>query len=107
MTVLRVFEIGSNYFVSDIRGDLIVAFYQILYWQDIPSQVRAWDDFDEVKLDLGLKFVAIIDQSAQTQGLTGTDDYLAQWKWGDQLEREGAAQEVANALKSELEAKHR
>jgi len=54
--------------VSDIRGDLIVAFYQILYWQDIPSQVRAWDDFDEVKLDLGLKFVAIIDQSAQTQG---------------------------------------
>ena len=106
MTVLRVFEIGSNSFVSDIRGDLIVAFYQILYWQDIPSQVRTWDDFDEVKIDLGPKFIALIDQSAQTQGLTGTDDYLAQWKWGDELEREGAAQDVANALKSELEAKH-
>src|SRR5512141_1701832 len=25
--------------------------YQILYWQDIPSQVKAWDDYDEVKLD--------------------------------------------------------
>ena len=89
-----------------MSGELIVAFYKILYWQDIPSQVRTWDDFDEVKIDLGSKFVALIDQSAQTQGLTGTDDYLAQWKWGDELEREGAAQDVANALKSELEAKH-
>ena len=75
--------------MSNIHGDFIVAFYQILYWQDIPSQVRAWDDFDEVKLDLGPKFVALIDQSAQTQGLTGSDDYLAQWKWGDESEREG------------------
>jgi hypothetical protein len=29
-----------------------MAYYQILYWQDIPSQVRAWDDFDETKLEL-------------------------------------------------------
>jgi hypothetical protein len=107
MTVLRVFEIGSNYFVSDIRGDLIVAFYQILYWQDIPSQVKAWDDFDEIKIELGPKFIALIDQSAQTQGLTGTDDYLAQWKWGDELERNGAAQEVAEAMKKELEEGNR
>jgi Virulence factor len=92
--------------LSNIHGDLTVAFYQILYWQDIPSQVRAWDDFDEVKIELGPKFVALIDQSAQTQGLTGNDDYLAQWKWGDELEREGDAQDVANALKRELEAKH-
>ena len=26
--------------------------YQILYWQDLPSEVKAWDDFDEVKIDL-------------------------------------------------------
>lgn len=84
-----------------------MAFYQILYWQDIPSQVKAWDDFDEVKIELGLKFVALIDQAAQTQGLTGTDDYLAQWKWGDEMKRSGAAQEVAEAVKDELESERR
>ena len=40
----------------------------------------------KIKIELGPKFVALIDQSAQTQGLTGTDDYLAQWSWGDELE---------------------
>ena len=83
-----------------------MAFYQILYWQDIPSQVKAWDDFDEVKIELGIKFVALIDQSARLQGLTGTDDYLAQWKWGDELEREGSVQEVAEAVKSDMEAEY-
>jgi hypothetical protein len=81
-----------------------VAFYQILYWLDIPSQVKAWDDFDETKVELGPKFAALIDQTAQSKGLTGTDDYLAQWRWGDELEREGTAHEVAGAVKKELEA---
>src|SRR4051812_19780288 len=39
--------------------------YQILYWQDIPSQVKAWDDFDEVKLDLPHRFADRIDAQAQ------------------------------------------
>jgi hypothetical protein len=82
-----------------------MALYQILFWQDIPSQVKAWDDFDEVKLELPLRFTARIDESAQKQGLTKADDYLAQWKWSDQQDREGAAAEVAEAVKQELEAR--
>ncbi|MGB2870212.1 MAG: virulence factor [Bacteroidota bacterium] len=82
-----------------------MASYQILYWQKIPSQVKAWDDFDEVRLELSQKFVARIDQAAQQQGLTGTDDYLAQWNWGDEEEREGDAAAVAEAMRKELEAK--
>ena len=49
-----------------------MAFYQILYWQDIPSQVKAWDDFDEVKLQLAPRFMEQIDQVAQKKGLTNT-----------------------------------
>ena len=82
-----------------------MAFYQILCWQDIPSQVKAWDDFDEIKLELAPRFAARIDRAAQSQGLTQTDDYLGQWKWSDEKEREGTAQEVAEAVKQELEAK--
>jgi len=81
-----------------------MALYQILYWQDIPSQIKAWDDFDEVKLELPLRFTARIDESAQQQGLTSADDYTAQWKWGGELERDGAPGEVAAAVRSELEA---
>jgi hypothetical protein len=82
-----------------------MAQYQILFWQDIPSQVKAWDDFDEVKLELPIRFTERIDDSAQKQGLTKADDYLAQWKWSDEQEREGAAAEVAEAVKQELEAR--
>jgi hypothetical protein len=82
-----------------------MAFYQILFWQDIPSQVKAWDDFEEIKVELGAGFPERIDQSAQSQGLTATDDYLAQWRWSEEQERSGTASEVAAALKAELETR--
>ena len=81
-----------------------MAFYQILYWQNIPSQVKAWDDADETKLELAPRFMVRIDEAAQSQGLTSTDDYLAQWKWSDEQERPGTTAEVAAAVKNELEA---
>ncbi len=84
-----------------------MASYQILSWQDIPSQVKAWDDFDEVNVELSPRFVALIDQAAQSKGLTGTDDYLSQWKWSEEQERQGSAAEVAETIKRELEEKFR
>lgn len=81
-----------------------MAFYQILRWQEIPSQIKAWDDFDEVRVELSQKFVAKIDQTAQSKGLTGTDEYLEQWQWSDEAERQGTAAEVAEAIRVELEA---
>ena len=80
-----------------------MAWYQILSWQEIPSQIKAWDDFDEIKVELDPRFAARIDQAAQTQGLTQTDDYLSQWKWSDEAERAGTPEEVAHAVKRELE----
>ena len=80
-----------------------MALYQVLSWQEIPSQIKTWDESDEVKLDLGVKFTEKIDAAAQNRGLTSTDDYLAQWKWSDEEERDGTAQEVADALKKEFE----
>jgi hypothetical protein len=82
-----------------------MAFYQILYWQEIPSQIKVWDDFDEIKMELPNKFAAKIDQSAQKQGLTQSDDFLAQWRWSAEEEREGTVEEVAEAVKKELEEK--
>ena len=82
-----------------------MAFYQILYWQDIPSQVKAWDDFDEIRLELSSRFVIKIDQAAKEQGLTSEDDYLSQWRWSEESERAGTPEEVAEIVKKELEEK--
>jgi methanogenic corrinoid protein MtbC1 len=81
-----------------------VAQYQILYWQDLPSQVKAWDDFEEVKVDLPPVFIARIDQAAHRLGLTQGDDYLAQLRWSEPADRAGTPSEVAAAVRLELEA---
>jgi hypothetical protein len=79
--------------------------YKILYWQEIPTQIKAEDESDDVTVALDGKFMAQVDILAAKRGLQSSDDYLAQWKWSEEEEREGSAQEVAEALKAELEAK--
>jgi hypothetical protein len=81
-----------------------MATYRILYWQEVPSQIRAEDDNGDVSLQLPPKFMVRIDALAAARGLEGADDYLAQWRWSEEEEREGSAQEVADALCRELEA---
>jgi len=78
--------------------------YQILYWQDIPSDLKAWDDFDEVKMNLPERFALRIDASAQKQGLVSDDAYSSQLRWGEILERAGSPREVAEAVCKELAA---
>jgi len=82
-----------------------MATYKILFWQEIPTQIKAEDDIDDVTMQLDDRFMAQIDILAAKRGLQSTDDYLAQWKWSDEQEREGSAHEVAAAVKAELEAK--
>ena len=86
------------------RGPNNVTTYQILYWQDLPSEIKAWDDFEEIKLALPTRFAEKIDAQAQRLGFTKGDDYIAQLKWGDEFQRPGAPAEVAAALKAEFEA---
>ena len=79
--------------------------YKILHWQEIPTQIKAEDDMDDVTVMLDDKFMKQVDILAAQRGLQSADDYLAQWKWSEENEREGSAQEVAEAMKAELEAK--
>jgi hypothetical protein len=81
-----------------------MATFKVLYWQEIPTQIKAEDDLDEVTLPLDARFLEQIDILAAKRGLQKQDDYLAQWNWGDEQERDGSAQDVADAVKAELEA---
>lgn len=82
-----------------------MATFKILYWQEIPSQIKVEDGADEVSLELPQKFMERIDYLAAQRGLQSSDDYLAQWNWTDEQDRPGSAEEVAQAVKAELEAK--
>jgi hypothetical protein len=77
---------------------------RILYWQEVPSQIAASDAADEVSLVLSPRFMERIDQLAAKRGLQGSDDYLAQWRWSEDEEREGSAGEVAEAVRAEIES---
>jgi len=81
-----------------------MAKYKVLYWQEIPSQVKAEDDFDDVSLPMPERFQEHIDRMAARRGLQESEAYLAQWKWSEEHAREGSADEVAEAVRAELEA---
>ena len=81
-----------------------MARYQILYWQDVPSVIKAFDESGgEVKRQLPDWYQQEIDKRAMVQGLTGSDEYLEQWHWGDVDERPGTADEVLETVERELE----
>jgi hypothetical protein len=80
--------------------------YKVLYWQEVPSQIKVNDDAgNEVSVELHPKFMERIDVLAHERGFQNSDAYLAHWKWGEEEEREGSARQVADAVKAELEAK--
>jgi hypothetical protein len=82
-----------------------MAMFKILYWQEIPSQIKVEDDDSEINLELPPRFLVMIDRLAMERGLQEADDYLAQWNWSEEEERPGSAAEVAEAVKAELEAR--
>lgn len=80
---------------------------QVLYWQEIPSLLRATGaDGAQVSRQLPDWFQQEIDRVAMEHGLVGSDAYLEQWHWGEAEERDGAPNEVLDALETELLARH-
>ena len=82
-----------------------MATYKVLYWQEIPSQIKAEDELEDVTVQMPDRFQEQIDLMAARRGLQDADAYLAQWKWSEEEDREGSAKDVAEAVRAELEAK--
>ena len=76
----------------------------VVYWRDIPAQVKTRAGRERGAAQCSQRFQDAIDAAAMRAGLIGTDDYLAEWRTGDSIEREGAPDGVAQAAVAELEA---
>jgi len=82
-----------------------MARFQVLYWQDVPSLVKAFaEDGTPVSRQLGAWFQQEIDRRAMAQGLVESGAYLEAWHWGDVEERPGTVEEVLDTVEQELEA---
>ena len=77
---------------------------QVLYWQEIPSLIRVTvEDGQQLSRQLPEWFQQEIDRVAMAQGLIGSDAYLEQWQWRDAEPRDGAPNDVLDAVEAELQ----
>ena len=78
--------------------------YQIIYWRDIPAQVKVKTTKRPLSRQLSERFERAIDRAAMYAGTIGSDDYLAEWHKSDWQEREGEPEAILEALVTEIEA---
>lgn len=81
-----------------------MASYQIVFWRDIPAQVKVKAGRERAARQLSERFQVAIDRAAMRSGLFNTDDYLAEWRASEAQERDGILDEVAASVAAELEA---
>ena len=81
---------------------------RVLYWRDIPAQVVAergrGRNREQVKMELHNRFALAIDEAAMRGGADGTDDYLAEWRRGEERKCGEDLQTEAEKFAEELEA---
>jgi hypothetical protein len=81
-----------------------MARYRIFYWKHIPASITVEGDGRTIKKQLSQKIQNAIDAYAMAEGLTSTQDYAAQFRRGDWIERDGTPEQVAAVLLADLEA---
>ena len=77
---------------------------QIIYWRDIPSQIKGKIGRKRVSRALSDRFLQIIDAASMESGDTDTDVYLAQWKPGEWIDIEGDPDEFLDNMVAKIEA---
>ena len=83
-----------------------MASYQVLYWFDIPVQVKASIGRNRRTVPLADRFAEAVDAAAMVAGLSASDAYTEQFHWSEAQEREGEPEAVAAAVAAELEAQY-
>ena len=77
--------------------------YQVLYWRDIPAQIKLFTGRRPRSHALPARFQLAIDRIAMQEGLVGSDAYLDQWHWSAKQERAGTPEDVLQTILRETE----
>ena len=79
-----------------------MAEYQVLYWREIPAQIRVYANGRPTSHKLPDRFQEEIDRVAMQEGLVNSEAYLDQWTWTEKMNRPGDPREVAEQVIREL-----
>lgn len=80
--------------------------YQIIYWRDIPSQLKIRNGRERLSVLLAARFQATIHRAAYRAKAISGDAYMEAWHSSSWVQREGDPQAIASELLQELEAQY-
>lgn len=80
--------------------------YQVVYWRDIPAQVKVKHGRQKAGKALSKRFQEAIDRCAMKVGATGNDDYLAAWRSSEWLPAEGGLADALEMAARRLEREY-
>lgn len=76
---------------------------QVVFWRDIPAQVKARQGRERAARALDPRFQEAVDAAAMRAGLIDSDDYLAEWRTSAWEERPGSPEQGADQHAAEIE----
>lgn len=76
----------------------LMAKLRVMYWKEIPVQVKAEDGDAELSCLLSQRFQNGLDAISMFDGSSGSDEYLMAFEWGDVVEIDGTVEEAATAV---------
>ena len=86
----------------------MTAKYQVIYWRDIPTQVKMKVEGKRSSRPLSRRFMAAVSAAATQAGKTDNEAYIAEWRTSGWQEIEQTAvsdaEELAGTLTAQLEA---
>lgn len=80
--------------------------YQIVYWRDIPAQIKGKAGRQRISRMLAQRFQVAIDEAAMRDGTTDTDAYLDEWRSTDWQEHDGEPEPFLDNLVAEIEGQY-
>ena len=78
--------------------------YQIIFWRDIPVQVKVRSAGQRINRQLSARFQEAIDEAAMRARTTSTEDYLEEWHASEWQSGEGEAEQLADSMAAQLES---
>ncbi len=78
---------------------------RIMYWKEIPVQIKTVQGSESYSKLLDKRFQAAVDAIAMMDGSISTDEYIEAWQWGEPFEKEGSITEAANIIAKEYNTK--
>lgn len=79
---------------------------QVVYWRDIPAQVKVRSGRTRQAKPLSDRFQQAIDEAAMRSGMSGSDEYLQEWRTVEGPDQDGEPEAIVDRIVAQLEGEY-